>query len=153
VDYFYSAAEHRLRGALWPSFAPARICSLWGLQRQSKRAVTRSRDCFVQTPELQFVVSKTSGASPASQTSLDCEPFVDADVVASFLSLERRLVLDWARSGDIPGHPLGRGRRRTWRFRLSEVAELILSNKKPTQCRILPGSPQVARKRGGYANG
>jgi hypothetical protein len=25
VDYFYSAAAHRLRGALWPSFAPARI--------------------------------------------------------------------------------------------------------------------------------
>jgi len=25
VDYFYSAAEHRSRGALWPSFAPARI--------------------------------------------------------------------------------------------------------------------------------
>ena len=25
VDYFYSAAEHRSRGALCPSFAPARI--------------------------------------------------------------------------------------------------------------------------------
>jgi len=25
VDYFYSAAEHRSRGALWPSFAPALI--------------------------------------------------------------------------------------------------------------------------------
>jgi hypothetical protein len=25
VDYFYSAAMHRSRGVLWPSFAPARI--------------------------------------------------------------------------------------------------------------------------------
>jgi hypothetical protein len=25
VDHFYSAVEHRLRGALWPSFAPALI--------------------------------------------------------------------------------------------------------------------------------
>jgi hypothetical protein len=25
VACFYSAAEHRSRGALWPSFAPARI--------------------------------------------------------------------------------------------------------------------------------
>jgi hypothetical protein len=25
MAYFYSAAEHRLRGALWPSFAPALI--------------------------------------------------------------------------------------------------------------------------------
>jgi len=27
ADYFYSAATHRSRGALWPIFAPARI--LW----------------------------------------------------------------------------------------------------------------------------
>jgi hypothetical protein len=25
VDYFYFAAEHTSRGALWPGFAPARI--------------------------------------------------------------------------------------------------------------------------------
>jgi integrase len=37
----------------------------------------------VPAPELQFVVSKTSGASPASQTSLDCEPLVDADLGTS----------------------------------------------------------------------
>ena len=28
VAYFYSAAEHRSRGALWPSFAPALISGL-----------------------------------------------------------------------------------------------------------------------------
>jgi hypothetical protein len=107
---------------------------------------------FRSEPDPNPVENKPSGVSPASQTSIEFEPFVDADAVASFLSLERRLVLDWARSGDIPAHPLGRGKRRTWRFRLSEIAESILSNKKPTQCKILPGSPQAARKRGN-ANG
>ena len=95
----------------------------------------------------------SSGAYPASQNTLAPEPFVDADVVAIFLSLERRLVLDWARCGDIPAHPLGRGKRRTWRFRLSEVAEAVISHKEPNQSTILPGSPQAARRRGGYANG
>jgi hypothetical protein len=28
VDYFYSAAMHRSRGVLWPSFAPARIVAV-----------------------------------------------------------------------------------------------------------------------------
>jgi hypothetical protein len=27
-----------------------------------------------------------------------------------------------ARKGEIPAHPLGLGRRKTWRFRLSEIA-------------------------------
>ena len=107
----------------------------------------------MQTSESQFVLNKPSGMTPASQNTLDFEPFVDADAVAAFLSLDRRLVLDWARSGDIPAHPLGRGKRRTWRFRLSEITEAVLSHKKPNQSTIWSGSPQVARKRGGYANG
>ena len=107
----------------------------------------------MQASELQFTSNKPSGEPMDSRTLLGFEPFVDADAVASFLSLERRLVLDWARSGDIPGHPLGRGKKRTWRFRLSEIAESILSEQKPTQCKIVTGSPQAARKRGGYANG
>ena len=107
----------------------------------------------MQLTESQFVLNKPSGVSPESQNSLGFEPFVDADAVATFLSLDRRQVLDWARSGDIPAHPLGRGKRRTWRFRLSEITEAVLSRKKPNQSTIRSGSPQVARKRGGYANG
>jgi hypothetical protein len=74
-------------------------------------------------------------------------------VVASYLSLERRQVLDWARSGDIPAHPLGRGKRRTWRFRLSEITAAVISHKMPLQSKILSGSPRAARKHGDYANG
>jgi len=107
----------------------------------------------VQTSEPLFVLKKPSGVSPESHNSLNFEPFVDADAVAAFLSLERRLVLDWARSGDIPAHPLGRGKRRTWRFRLSEITEAVASHQQIKQSKILSGSPQAARKRGGYANG
>jgi hypothetical protein len=50
------------------------------------------------------------------------EPFVDAARAAEFLSLKPRRVLELARSGELPAHPLGGGVRRIWRFRLSELA-------------------------------
>jgi hypothetical protein len=50
------------------------------------------------------------------------EGFVDADEAARFLSLTRRRVLDLARARKLPGHPIGDGARRIWRFRLSELA-------------------------------
>jgi Helix-turn-helix domain len=50
------------------------------------------------------------------------EPFVDADRAAEFLSLKPRRLLELARSGKLPGYPLGNGLRRVWRFRLSELA-------------------------------
>ena len=48
------------------------------------------------------------------------EPFVDEYVVAGFLGIEPRRVLEMARKGLIPAHPLG-GKRKTWRFRISEI--------------------------------
>jgi len=50
------------------------------------------------------------------------EPFVDADQAADFLAMSRKTILKLARRGDLPGHPVGRGRRQMWRFRLSELA-------------------------------
>jgi excisionase family DNA binding protein len=57
------------------------------------------------------------------------EHFVDADEAAKFLSLTRRRVLDLARAGHLPGHPIGDGTRRLWRFRLSEIAAAIAAAK------------------------
>jgi predicted DNA-binding transcriptional regulator AlpA len=57
------------------------------------------------------------------------EQFVDADQAAKFLSLTRRRVLDLARAGKFPGHPIGDGSRRVWRFRLSEIAAAIAGKK------------------------
>ena len=48
------------------------------------------------------------------------ERFVDEHVIASFLGITARRVLEMARSGKLPAHPLGH-ERKTWRFRLSEV--------------------------------
>jgi excisionase family DNA binding protein len=56
---------------------------------------------------------------------LQFEPFVSADVVAEFLSISRRRVLELARLGELPAHPIGTGSRRVWRFRISEVSDHI----------------------------
>lgn len=58
------------------------------------------------------------------------ESFVDADEAAKFLSLNRRRILELARAGKLPGHPIGDGTRRVWRFRLSELATAISSKPK-----------------------
>ncbi|MBZ5658845.1 MAG: helix-turn-helix domain-containing protein [Acidobacteriia bacterium] len=57
------------------------------------------------------------------------ERFVDADEAAKFLSITRRRVLDLARARKLPGHPIGDGARRVWRFRLSEIAAAIVATK------------------------
>jgi excisionase family DNA binding protein len=58
------------------------------------------------------------------------ESFVDADEAAKFLSLSRRRVLELARARKLPGHPIGDGSRRVWRFRLTELAAAITSQEK-----------------------
>jgi len=55
------------------------------------------------------------------------EPFVDATEAGEFLRLRPRQVLELARRGVLPAHPLGDGQRRVWRFRLSELASAICS--------------------------
>ena len=54
-----------------------------------------------------------------------CEPFVDAVAAGDFLRLRPRRVLEMARRGEVPAYPLGQGKRRVWRFRLSELASAI----------------------------
>ncbi len=56
------------------------------------------------------------------------EGFVDADEAAKFISLTRRRILELARAGKLPGHPIGAGARRVWRFRLSELAAAVARN-------------------------
>jgi hypothetical protein len=73
------------------------------------------------------------------------ESFVDASKGAAFLGLSRRRVLELVRSGEIPGHPIGRGKRKTWRFRLSELADAVVARSvAPSSKRdiIDPGSPR-----------
>jgi hypothetical protein len=57
------------------------------------------------------------------------EPFVDAIQGAEFLGIRPRRLLELVRAGHLPGHPIGEGRRKTWRFRLSELAEAMAQEK------------------------
>lgn len=49
------------------------------------------------------------------------EPYVDPDQAAAFLKTSRLKVIRMARCGSLPAHPLGDGKRRQWRFKLSEL--------------------------------
>jgi excisionase family DNA binding protein len=55
------------------------------------------------------------------------EQFVDGQRAAEFLGLPRKTLLNLARQGSVPAHPIGNGVRHTWRFRLSELASWLQS--------------------------
>jgi excisionase family DNA binding protein len=50
------------------------------------------------------------------------EPFVTAERAATFLDVPRKTLLALARRGRIPAHGIpGKGRKKSWRFRISEL--------------------------------
>ncbi len=49
------------------------------------------------------------------------EPYVSPEDAAAFLKINRLKIIRMARAGSVPAHPLGTGKRRQWRFRLSEL--------------------------------
>jgi hypothetical protein len=61
------------------------------------------------------------------QMGITHEQFVDGQRAADFLGLPRKTLLNLARRGSVPAHPLGDGMRHTWRFRLSELASWVQS--------------------------
>jgi len=69
--------------------------------------------------------SQTASTTVGANARKAPEPFVDADEAGRFVSLRPRRVLELARKGILPGHPLGCGVRKVWRFRLSELASAI----------------------------
>jgi hypothetical protein len=81
----------------------------------------------------------------------EVEFFVDANKAAEFLCIRRRRVLEMARAKDIPAHPIGQGRRKTWRFRLSELGEAIAAKEAretvPKRGIISAGGPIAVPKR------
>ncbi|WP_103935428.1 helix-turn-helix domain-containing protein [Bryocella elongata] len=62
-----------------------------------------------------------------SPTMSSFEPFVDAAEASQFVRLHPATVQRLAREGALPGHPLGNGRRRRWRFRISELQDWLSS--------------------------
>jgi hypothetical protein len=77
------------------------------------------------------------------------EPFVDEHVIGSFLGIAPRRVLEMARKGEFPSHPIGRTRK-TWRFRISEIAAHVGAVTNYRHARIAPAVPAThERKRNG----
>jgi excisionase family DNA binding protein len=66
------------------------------------------------------------------------EYFVDADEAARFLKIDRRTVLEWARLGRVPAHPLDpSSQRKDWRFLLSELDAWLRSQVTRLAVRVL----------------
>ena len=63
--------------------------------------------------------------SPITQPSpTHFEPYVDSKQAAAFLALDWKQIQKLSREGKIPAHPVLSGRqnrRRTWRYKLSEL--------------------------------
>jgi hypothetical protein len=76
-------------------------------------------------------------------TSAAFEPYVDAHRAASFLAMPRRTLLDLARRGKLPGYPAGTGRRKMWKFRISEPESWMQSEVNSSQ-RLRPCSRRVS---------
>ena len=72
------------------------------------------------------------------------EPFVSAEKAAEFLSIKRRHLLALARKGIRGAYALGH-QRRTWVFRLSELAEAVANDRTPesTELRYDASQPSV----------
>jgi excisionase family DNA binding protein len=49
------------------------------------------------------------------------EPYIDAERAATHLSISRKTLLRLARRGALPAHSIGQGRKKMWRFRISEL--------------------------------
>ena len=80
-------------------------------------------------------------ALPTPPSPLGRENYVDQYVAARFLCIEPITVLRKAREGRIPGHPMGTGPRRIWRFLLSELDEWLRS-----QVALKPPSVSSSRR-------
>lgn len=100
---------------------------------------------------IQFQPTSTPQLGPVGVgQAMQCgpfEPFVDEYKVAAFLCIEPRRVLEMARKGAIPAHPLGE-QRRTWRFRISEIdAHFSLSNQKRVPATVRLAVPVTQERR------
>jgi hypothetical protein len=87
-----------------------------------------------------------------SSLSLAPEPFVSADEGARFLSISRRYLLALARRGLAGAYALGTGmQRKTWVFRLSELADAVATQNSLTtrnpKCVTIPAGNLHAGKR------
>jgi excisionase family DNA binding protein len=70
-------------------------------------------------------------SSPQPLRSQDCVPvsqkILTPPEAALLLQMDHRTLVRWARTGYVPAHPLGEGRRRLWRFFKDELLDWVES--------------------------
>jgi len=71
------------------------------------------------------------------------EPFVDADAVAAFICEPLKNVGKLTRAGKLTAYPLSGHVRRTYKYRLSEVAADITKLRRPS---VTPASESMKTK-------
>ena len=77
--------------------------------------------------------------------SIPPEPFVTAERIAEHLKIARRQVLEMARKGLIPAHPVCFGSaRKLWRFKLSEVDQAVQSGTRKPATSICQPRPATS---------
>ena len=52
---------------------------------------------------------------------------LNAEEAAQILRMDRRTLICWARLGYVPAHPLGEGKRKSWRFLEHELLAWVES--------------------------
>lgn len=125
------------------------------LEGQSERPLSNTRQLhLVRSRHSQTRrTTRVDAPNPSQAQPEPCddfghfEPFVDEEVVANFLDLTPRRVLELAREGMITSHAIGRTRK-TWRFRISEVAADMESWKQPARAKMpqaVPGTKERNR--------
>jgi predicted site-specific integrase-resolvase len=50
---------------------------------------------------------------------------LNAEEAAQILRMDRRTLIVWARLGYVPAHPLGEGKRKSWRFLEHELLDWV----------------------------
>ncbi len=101
----------------------------------------------VNEQTLKHLADSTATSSNPVADFRGYEPFVDEDVIALFLSVTPRRVLEMVRDGEIPAHPIGRRSRNTWRFRVSEVSAAISAKENTTGGTLRAAVPGATRRK------
>lgn len=81
--------------------------------------------------------AKPIGESTAGEVQMNSytsiEPFVDADKIAAFLDEPRKVIIKMAREGMITAYPFSGNKRKTYKFRRSEVAADMARLRRPSK--------------------
>lgn len=66
-------------------------------------------------------MNRVESIPPQAQTSeAYCRPLTPREA-GQYLGLDDKTITRWARQGYLPGHPLGAGKKKYWRFFLPEL--------------------------------